>query len=126
MFSQQIFPWKALRHCEALRSFADQHHVTGVLHHGLGQQRHILDVAHAADRAGAPRWSVHAGGVEFDDTFFVREPAEPYAVVIGIIFLNFPDGDGGIERVLSALEHLVAVIDTVPPIRAGDKDWRLR
>src|SRR5690349_3753310 len=69
---------------------------------------------------------MHAGGVEFDDAFFVRKSAVSHAVVIGIVFLNLTHSDRGIKSVLSVLEHLVTVVDAVPSIRARDKNGRLR
>ena len=82
-------------------------------------KRHILDVAHAAHGARTPRGSVHATGVEFDYAFFVRNSAQAYCVVIGIVFRTFHYFEGRVECVaavfqegISVLEIRIAVIGT--------------
>ena len=125
MFSQQIFPWKALRHCEALRSFADQHHVTGVLHHGFGDQRNVLDVANPAHRARPASWSMHAAGIEFDDALFIRQTAQTYAVIVCIVLWAFYHPQRCIQRVAAGLQELKACIQIWVAIVGANDDWAL-
>ena len=60
IFSQKIFFGQAHQQAEFGSAFTRQHYVSGVLHHGLGQCSHVLDIVHAAHRACATRGAMHA------------------------------------------------------------------
>ena len=122
---EQVLARKADGDGEALGAFADQHDVSGVLHHGLRDQRHVFDVAHAADRAGAARGAVHAAGVEFDHAFFVGDSAEADGVVIWIIFRTLHDTQRGIERVAAAFQEGECVFEIGVAVVGADDDGAL-
>ena len=118
---EQVLAREAHRNREPLRAFADQHDVAGVFHHGLRHHRDILDVAHAADRTGAARRTVHAAGIEFDDAFFVGQAAKADGIVVGIVLRALHHADRGIERVAAALQERVGFFDIgVTVVRADD------
>jgi hypothetical protein len=58
---------------------------------------------------------MHATGIEFYDSLFVREAAEPDSVVVRIIFGAFHDAEGGVERVAAAFRtrNVVKIFDAV-------------
>ena len=93
---------------ESFGAFSYQHHVTGMLHHCPGHQRDILDIAHASDRPRPPRGTVHAAGVQFDHAFFVRQPAQSDAVIVGIVLRPLNDSQRGLERIAAALRNAKA------------------
>ena len=103
---EQVLAREAHVDSESLRAFADQHHVSGVLHHRLGSKRNVLDVAHSADRAGASGGSMHAAGIEFDDALLVGQPAESDTVVVGIVFRPADHRMRAIERIAPLAQDL--------------------
>ena len=123
---QQILSEKALGHGKPFGAFAHQHDVAAVLHHRLRQQRHVPDVAHRAHRAGAPRGAVHARGVQLDHAVFIGESPKTNTVVVGIVFLRFAHGDGGVERIAAGLEHVVAALAAIPKLLHDNRDERRR
>ncbi len=110
---------------ESFRAFAHQHDVAGVLHDGLGDERNILDIAHAAHRPGAPRGAVHAAGIEFDHAFLVRQAAQSDAVVVGIVFRTFYHAQRSIEGVAAVFQKCEGVVEIVEPIVGADDDRTL-
>ncbi len=110
---------------ETLCALADEHDVAGVLHDGLGDHGNILDVANGADRTGAARGTVHAAGIEFDDTFLVGQATEADAGVVGIILGTFDDADGRVERVAAGLEVGEGIVEIVEAVVGGDEDGTL-
>ncbi|OLC98560.1 MAG: hypothetical protein AUH86_04520 [Acidobacteria bacterium 13_1_40CM_4_58_4] len=109
-----------MRHGEAFRALAHQHDVAGVVHNSFGHKGNVLDVAHSADSASAPRWSVHTTGVELNHAFFVGQATEADAIVIGIIFRPFHDSQRCIEGVAAVFEETVSVIEVVVAIVGRD------
>src|SRR5205085_11085500 len=84
---------------ERLRAVADDEVVVSVLHHGLRDERGRANAFERRDRARAPAWAVHAGGVELHDAFCVRQPAVADAVLRGVEFEYVDSGDEGVENV---------------------------
>src|SRR5262249_29647891 len=125
-FGQQVFSWKSHRYSKALCAFADQHDMPGVLDHGLGDVGNVLDISHAADGASAPRWAVHAAGVQFDNAFLVGKAAEPYAILKGVILGTIHHLDGRIERVAATFQENVRLVEIRKAVLRGDNDWARR
>src|SRR5258706_2666379 len=123
MLGEEVLAGISLRHREPLRALAHEHDMARALHNGLGHQRNILDIAHAADGTGAARGPVHATGIQFDDAFFVGQAAETDAVVVGIVFWPADYEHGGIESVAPLAEDFEALVDVVETIAGGDDDW---
>ena len=113
MFGQQIFARKTLGDCKTLRAFTHQHHVAGVLHHGLGDQRNVLDIPNAPDRAGAAGRTVHAAGIELHNAFFIGQPTQSDAVFVGIVFRSLYNLQSGIERVAAIFQEGEGVVEIV-------------
>src|ERR1700722_6191267 len=84
--------------------------------------RDIDNVPHRSDRAGAPRWPVHATSIKFDDAFFVGQASKADTGVIGIVLGTFPPLSRGIERIASGGEQSVAIVQIVKPIVSGNDD----
>jgi hypothetical protein len=125
MLREQILAREAYSDGEALGAFAHQHDVPRVLEHGLRDQRHVLDVAYAADRAGSPRGSVHAAGIEFDDSFFVWNSAEANAGVIRIVFRTLDNAKRGVERIAAAFEEREGVFEVRISVISTDDNGAL-
>src|SRR5215471_8227734 len=96
--ASQIFR-EAFGNSEAAGAIANQHHMIGALHDGLGELCHILDLAHAGDGACAMRWPMHAAGVEFNFAFFVWQAAESDGIIVRIVLDDRDCSDSGIQRV---------------------------
>ena len=121
MLGQKIFARKAHGHGKAFRALPHQHHVPGMLHHGLRHFGNILDIAHAPHRTRAPGWTMHAASIEFNHALFVRQAAETDAVIIGIVFRAGHDQDRRIERVTALAQMLVSTVEVCETvIRAHD------
>ena len=63
------------------------------------------DEISAADGAGAARGSMHAAGIELDDSVFVGKTAESDGIVVGIVFGSLNDFERGVERVAATGQH---------------------
>ncbi len=125
MIGQQILARKAHGYGKPFRALAHQHHVAGMLHDGFRNQRNILDVTHAADRARATRRSMHTAGIEFDDAFLVGQATEPDAGVVGIIFRPFHHAESRVQRVAAAGQEGVSVIEIVVAVVRANHDGTL-
>src|SRR4029077_20101767 len=125
-FSEQILTRETHGDGESFRSFADKHHVAGVLHHSFGNERNILDVADTAHRSGATRGSVHAAGVEFDHAFFIGKAAESDGIVVRVIFRALYNAQGRVERVTAAFQESEGVVEVIDAVVGADDDRPLR
>ena len=120
-FGQQVLFLEAHVQGEALRAFADQHDVIGVIHDRLGHQRRRGDVLQRGDRTRPPGGSVHDGRVQGDDAVGIRTAAQPHRLVIGIQLLDVDAGNDRVERVgLVLRHHLVGLRDTADSVTRGD------
>src|SRR5205809_8113974 len=96
--------------------------MTCVFHHGLGDERHVLDIAHSARRTCAPRRPVHAAGIEFHHTLFIRQTTKTHAVILGIVFWTLHYSERSVECVSAAAEELVRVFELVVIIPGTNDD----
>ena len=119
---EQVFTREAQVNGKFLRALGDEHDVAGVFKDLARDQTDVLDIAHAADGAGAARGSMHAAGVKFDDAFFVGKSAEADAVVAGVVLAADADVVRRLERVGAVEEHLVGLLDRLVAGDAGNDD----
>ena len=124
-FGEQVLAREAHSHGETLRALTDQHDVAGLLDDGFGDERDILDVAHASDRPGPSRGPVHTAGVKFDHPFFVRQTTKPNAVVERIVFRPVDHAHSGIKRVAAVLQKEEGIIKVVESVIRADNDGPL-
>src|SRR5712692_9674612 len=75
-----------------------------------------------AHRARAARRAMHAAGVELDYAFFIGQPAQADAVIIGIVLRSADNRDGGIERLGARAQALVAGVIVVQSVAGADDD----
>jgi hypothetical protein len=122
---QQVLTRKTHRHGKLLRAFPHQHDVAGMLHHRLRNHRHIFYVAHAAHGTSSSRGPVHTASIEFDHTFFVRQPSQADRVILGIILRTFDHANAGIERIATALQKSVGRFHVGTAIVRGNDDGEL-
>src|SRR5579872_2193622 len=130
MVGEKVLSRETHRHSETLRTFANEHHMARVFHHSLADLRNILDVAYAADRAGPPRRTMHAAGVEFNHPFFIRQPAQTYAGVVGIVLGTLDHSQSSIQRVSATGQKGKGIVKIVVSIVGTNNDgalaWRVR
>src|ERR1700681_1544432 len=121
-FGKQIFARETHGDGKSFGAFADEHHVAGVLHDRLGNERNILDVADAAHRSRAARGSMHAAGVEFNDAFFVGKAAQSDGIVIRVIFRALDYAEGSVERVATVFQESEGVVEVIDAVVGADDD----
>jgi hypothetical protein len=116
LFGEQVLLLEP--HCPGKppRALAHQHHVVGVVHHGLGHERRRGNAFDARHRASAPGWPVHAGGVELHDPFLIGQPAQPDRLILRIELLDVDPGNGGVERVLTGHHPVVGHLDATKAV----------
>ncbi len=125
MLRKQVQVFKAFVHREAVRAFADDHHVIRFFHHGLRQPRGVFDAAKSCDGAGAVRRSVHHARVQLNFSFFVGQTAVADGIVVGIVFHDAHRRDHGVQRVSAFFQNVHALIQGVQAVGARD-DHRAR
>ena len=123
---EQIFFFKSERARKFECAFANQEHVVGLLHDGLGDFRGRLDIAQRADRAAATCGSMHAARVQLDDSLFIGQTAVSDAGIARIELDNVDASDHRVKRVAAGLDRLnclrAAVDAAAVPVGAGDGD----
>ncbi len=122
MISQQILAWKTNGHGKPFRALAHQHHMPGLLHHSFRNQRNILDISHPADRPRPPRRPVHAASIEFDHAFLVGDSPKPDAGVIRIVLRPLHHAQRRVQRVSTAGEECVCVVEIVESVVCTNND----
>ena len=93
-----------------------------LVHHGFGDERWILDALNRTDGAGLAAWSVHDGGIEFDDAVFVGKAAVADGIVIGVVFYFCDDCESGVERVATGFEDGHSVIEIMKAVGGGNDE----
>src|SRR4029078_3001057 len=83
------------------------------------------DLAHTCNGSGAARGSMHAAGVELDNTIFVRQSAVTDAVIVRVVFLHLEQEHDCVKRIVTAREQRVSTIGAVVAVRRRDQDRAL-
>src|SRR4029450_9978873 len=93
---------------------ANEQMMVGLLHHRLGDERRRSNTLQRRNTAGSLLWSVHATGIELDDSVGVRQASIANARVFGVPFDDVHAGDHGIKRIGAAIQQSKRLFDARP------------